>query len=75
MFQIIEKIDRLIESQTKCTLIDKMGKYYHGVISESWVRASGGKLRGKLRFTSEEKGVVEIDANDILDIIQEVDNK
>ncbi len=70
MFQLIEKIDRLVESKSKCTLIDKMGKYYHGVISESWVRISGGKLRGKIRFSSEEKGVVEIDANDILDIIE-----
>ena len=69
MFQILEKIDNALESQKKCTLIDKMGQYLHGVVSDSWVRLSGGKLRGKVRFRSEEKGEIEVDANDILDIV------
>lgn len=69
MFGIVEKIDKALESKQKCTLIDKMGKYLHGVVEDSWVRLSGGKLRGKVRFASEEKGEVEVDANDILDIV------
>lgn len=68
MFIIVDKIDKALESKVKCTLIDKMGKYHHGVLTDSWVRASGGKMRGKVLFLSEEKGEIEIDANDILDI-------
>lgn len=68
MFGIIEKIDKALESKEKCTLIDKMGKYFHGVLTDSWVRVSGGKMRGKVRFESEEKGEIEVDCNDILDI-------
>jgi hypothetical protein len=49
--------------------MDKMGKYLHGIVTDSWVRFSGGKLRGKIVFESEEKGTLEIDANDILDIV------
>jgi len=69
VFKVVEKIDNLLESKEKCTLIDKLGTYYHGVIADSWVRISGGKVRGKVRFNSEEKGEMEIDANDILDIL------
>ena len=69
MFPILDKIDKAIESKQKCTLIDKMGLYLHGTLIDSWVRFSGGKLRGKVKFASEEKGEVEVDANDILDII------
>ena len=73
MFQLIEKIDKALESKAKCTLIDKMGKYFHGTVKDSWIRLSGGKLRGKLEFTSEEKGEIQVDAHDILDLI--VENK
>jgi hypothetical protein len=69
MFGIVEKIDKAMESKQKCTLIDKMGRYYHGILEDSWVRISGGKLRGKVVFSSDEKGQVEIDANDILDVV------
>lgn len=69
MFPILEKIDKALESKQKCTLIDKMGKYFHGVVQDSWVRFSGGKLRGKVVFLSEEKGEIQVDANDILDVL------
>ena len=69
MFPILDKIDKAVESKAKCTLIDKMGKYLHGIVTDSWIRFSGGKLRGKLVFESEEKGTLEMDANDILDIV------
>ncbi|MFM8316335.1 MAG: hypothetical protein ACKOA8_18815 [Deltaproteobacteria bacterium] len=69
MFPILDKIDKALESKTKCTLIDKMGKYLHGTVTDSWIRFSGGKLRGKLVFESDEKGSLEMDANDILDIV------
>lgn len=68
MYPILDKIDKALESKAKCTLIDKMGKFYHGVMNDSWVCISGGRLRGKVKFQSEEKGEVEIDANDILDV-------
>lgn len=71
MFPILEKIDKALESKEKCTLVDKMGKYFHGTVSDSWIRLSGGKLRGKLQFLSEEKGPIEVDANDILDLLPE----
>lgn len=73
MFQLLEKIDKALESKGNCTLIDKMGKYFHGQVKESWIRMSGGKLRGKLQFMSEERGEFEMDAHDILDLI--VENK
>lgn len=69
MFPILDKIDKALESKAKCTLIDKMGKYLHGEVTDSWIRFSGGKLRGKLVFESEERGTLEMDANDILDIV------
>ena len=69
MFGIIDKIDKALETKVKCTLIDKMGGYFHGVLVDSWVRASGGKMRGKIRFVSEEKGEIEMDCNDILDLL------
>lgn len=69
MFPVLEKIDKALELKIKCTLIDKMGKYHHGVFTDSWVRISAGKLRGKVRFATEEKGEVEMDANDILDVV------
>lgn len=68
MFEIVEKIDKAFESKAKCTLIDKMGKYFHGIVTDSWVRLSGGKIRGKIKFQSDERGEFEMDANDILDI-------
>lgn len=68
MVQLVEKIDKALESKSRCTLMDKMGRYFHGTLTDSWVRLSGGKLRGKIKFTSDEKGEIEIDANDILDI-------
>lgn len=69
MFPILDKIDKALESKGECTLIDKTGKYFHGTIEDSWIRISGGKLRGKLSFISQEKGTLEIDCYDILDII------
>lgn len=69
MFPILDKIDKAIETKSKCTLMDKMGRYLHGTLTDSWVRFSGGKLRGKVVFQSDEKGSLEIDANDILDIV------
>lgn len=69
MFPILDKIDKGLESKVKCTLIDKMGRHFHGCFEDSWVRYSGGKLRGKVVFQSDEKGRVEVDANDILDIL------
>lgn len=71
MFPILEKIDKALESKEKCTLMDKAGKYFHGTVTDSWIRISGGKLRGKLQFQSEEKGPIEVDANDILDLLPE----
>jgi hypothetical protein len=68
VFEIVEKIDKALETKVKCTLLDKMGGCFHGTLNDSWVRVSGGKLRGKIRFSSEEKGEFEIDANDILDL-------
>jgi hypothetical protein len=68
-FILIDKIDKAVETKEKCTVIHKMGKYYHGVVHESWIRMSGGKMRGKIRFESEEKGEIEIDANDILELL------
>lgn len=68
MFVLLDKIDKALESKQNCTLIDKMGKYYNGEVTDSFVRLSGGKIRGKLTFSSKEKGVFEIDANDVLDI-------
>lgn len=68
MVQLVEKIDKALESKSRCTLIDKMGRYFHGTLTDSWVRLSGGKMRGKVKFTSDEKGEQEIDCNDILDI-------
>jgi hypothetical protein len=69
MFAIVDKIDKALESKCSCTLIDKMGRYYHGTMLDSWVRLSAGKLRGKVRFHSQEKGEMEIDSNDILDLL------
>lgn len=69
MFPILTKIDRALESKERCRLIDKMGKYLNGTVTDSWVRLSGGKVRGKVVFQSDERGPVEIDANDILDIL------
>ena len=71
MFQLVDKIDKALETKAECTLMDKMGKYFHGQVLDSWIRLSSGKLRGKLKFQSQEKGEIEIDANDILDIIIE----
>ena len=69
MFSIIDKIDKALETKVKCTLIDKTGKYFHGTVNDSWVRVSGGKMRGKVVFASVEKGEFEVDANDILDLL------
>lgn len=65
---LVEKIDKANELKTPCTLIDKSGRYLNGTMIDSWVRLSGGKIRGRVRFQSQEKGEVEIDGNDILDI-------
>lgn len=75
MVQIVEKIDKAVETKNRCTLIDKMGRYYHGIMTDSWVRISGGKLRGKVQFASEEKGAIELDANDILDVLLNTEAK
>ncbi len=69
MFAIVDKIDKAMETQKKCTLIDKMGRHLHGTVLDTWVMHSGGKLRGKVKFRSEEMGDVEVDANDVLDLI------
>lgn len=71
LYPIVLKIDNAYEAKAKVTLIDKMGKHLHGVIEDSWVRVSGGKVRGKIVFSSQEKGKQEIDANDILDLVPE----
>ncbi|NBX75771.1 MAG: hypothetical protein EBQ92_04390 [Proteobacteria bacterium] len=71
MFPILEKIDKALESKEKHTLMNKAGKHFHGTVTDSWIRISGGKLRGKLQFHSEEKGPIEMDANDILDLLPE----
>ncbi len=68
MFAIMLKIDAALESQKECTLVDKMGGHFHGILKDSWVRLSGGKMRGKVEFESVEKGTIQVDANDILDI-------
>ena len=54
MFHLVEKIDKALEAKNKVTLIEKSGVYLHGVVADSWVRISGGKLRGKVVFASEE---------------------
>ena len=69
MFQFVEKIDKALESKLRVRLVDKQGRFYHGVLTDSWVRYSGGKLRGKVKFNSDEKGEFEIDSNDILTIL------
>lgn len=71
MFLILEKIDKALENKSSCTLIHKAGHYLHGKVEESWARVSGGKMRGKIRFGSVEKGTVEIDINDVLDLIED----
>ena len=68
MFEIVEKIDKALENKNPCTLVDKMGGHFRGTLIDSWVRVSGGKLRGKVRFSSVEKGEFDVDANDILDL-------
>ncbi len=68
MFQLVDNIDKAVESKCRCTLTDKMGRCFHGTLTDSWVRMSGGKLRGKIKFTSDEKGEIELDCNDILEI-------
>ena len=69
---MVEKIDKAMESKQRCRLFDKVGRCFHGVMADSWVRLSGGKLRGKIRFSSDEKGELELDCNDILDILFDV---
>ena len=69
MFNILQKIDQAFDNKKPCTLIDKMGKYFHGTVTDTWARVSGGKMRGKIMFLSEEKGEIEVDVNDILDLI------
>ncbi len=69
MFPILQKIDKALETKEKCTLINKNGKYFHGTVKDSWARLSGGKLRGKVEFISDEKGELQIDVNDILDLL------
>jgi hypothetical protein len=69
MFNIIDKITTALETKQRCTLIDKTGRYFHGTINDSWVRISAGKMRGKIVFASDEKGEIEVDANDILDLL------
>lgn len=71
LFPILQKIDRAAESKDRQTLIDKTGRHLHGVVEDTWVRISGAKMRGKIVFASDEKGKVEIDANDILDLLPE----
>jgi len=73
MFPVLTKIDRAAESKERCRIIDKAGRYFNGVVADSWVRLSGGKLRGKVVFQSDDKGSVELDANDVLDILFEKD--
>ncbi|MBY0369950.1 hypothetical protein K2X33_04635 [bacterium] len=75
MFLVLPKIDRAAESKERCKLIDKMGRYFHGNVADSWVRMSGGKLRGKVVFQSDDKGTLEFDANDVLDILFEGETK
>ncbi len=69
MLHLLEKIDKALETKDKVTLIDKMGKYFHGTVKDSWVRLSADRMRGKVVFVSEEKGEMELDANDILDVV------
>ncbi|MCB0403905.1 MAG: hypothetical protein KDD51_03915 [Bdellovibrionales bacterium] len=70
MFEILEKIDKAIESKSRVRLINKMGKYFRGAIVDSWARASSGRMRGKIQFQTDEK-VLDIDVNDIMDILPE----
>jgi len=69
MYSLVDKIDQALAGKLRCTLIDKGGRYHHGIFADSWVRISGGKVRGKVVFQSEEKGELEIDAHDILDVL------
>lgn len=71
VFELVEKIDQFVESKKRVTLIHKMGFYYHGVLTDTWVRISGVKLRGKVKMESDEKGPIEIEATDILDLRSE----
>lgn len=75
MFSLIDKIDRAVETKAKCVLVHKMGPHYHGILTDSWVRISGGKMRGKVRMNTEEKGDIEVDGNDVLDLRIESDPK
>lgn len=68
MFAIVEKIDKALENREKCMLVEKSGRHFYGILTDSWVRVSGGKMRGKVRFQTEEKGEIEVDVNDILDL-------
>lgn len=68
MMALVEKIDKAYETKAPCQLVDKLGRHFNGTMVDSWVRLSGGKIRGKVRFLSEEKGEIEVDGNDILDI-------
>ena len=69
LFPILQKIDKAAETKGRQTLIDKTGRHLHGVVEDTWVRISGAKMRGKIVFASDEKGSVEIDCNDILDLL------
>lgn len=69
MFGLTDKIDKALEEKSRVRLLDKMGRCFNGTVADSWVRVSGGKLRGKVVFSSDEKGDFEIDANDILDVL------
>ncbi len=68
MFEIIEKIDRALETGSPCRLITKMGTYYRGKVKDSWARASSGKMRGKVEFETDDGKNLQIDVNDIMEI-------
>lgn len=68
MFAFMEKIEKAVGEKGRCTLVEKSGRHLHGTMTDHWVHYSAGKLRGKVVFLSDEKGEVQVDANDILDV-------
>lgn len=67
--KLIEAIEKAQVHKIKLKLMDKMGGCFYGYVIDSWLRiGSGGHLRGKFMFNSDEKGEFELDINDVLDI-------
>jgi hypothetical protein len=69
LFKIMGLIEKGIATEKDVTVIDKSGKFIRGNLYDHYVRVSADKLRGKISIKlAKDQSVVEVDANDILDI-------